>query len=105
MTEQEARDDRGELSEFLFTIYDHGTSPNALREADAILAWMTERGYGKRPEPAWEYRVINPGEGYEGLECTYEAVLREANQVGDFIERRTIAVPAGPWTPIGEGTL
>lgn len=35
----ESDDDiRGRLSELLFTIYDHGTQPNALREADAILA-------------------------------------------------------------------
>ena len=38
-TEDESRE---ELSELLFTIYDHGTLPNALREADAILAssWL-----------------------------------------------------------------
>lgn len=30
------------LSEFLFTIYDHGTSPNALAEADAILHFLLE---------------------------------------------------------------
>lgn len=35
----ESDDDiRGRLSELLFTIYDHGTQPNALREADAIIA-------------------------------------------------------------------
>ena len=35
--------DRGDLSNFLFTIYDHGTNPNALAEADAILAFL-DRG-------------------------------------------------------------
>lgn len=30
-----------QLSEFLFTIYDHGTKPNALAEAGAILAFMS----------------------------------------------------------------
>lgn len=35
-------DDRSALSELLMSIYDHGTLPNALREADAILTsdWL-----------------------------------------------------------------
>lgn len=33
---------REALSEFLFTVYDHGTSPNALVEADAIIEFLEE---------------------------------------------------------------
>ena len=36
-------DERRALSEFLFTVYDHGTQPNALREADAILSFLASR--------------------------------------------------------------
>jgi hypothetical protein len=36
--------DRGELSNFLFTIFDMGTQPNALAEADAILEFLAIRG-------------------------------------------------------------
>lgn len=35
-------DRRNALSEFLFTIYEHGTKPNALAEADAILAFLRD---------------------------------------------------------------
>lgn len=43
--------EREALSEHLFSLYDHGTSPNALREADSILEFLAARGYRKRPEP------------------------------------------------------
>lgn len=33
---------REALSEFLFLIYDHGTNPNALVEADAIIEFLDE---------------------------------------------------------------
>ena len=45
-------DDREMLSDFLFTVYDHGTLPNALREADAILDFLQSRGFSRRGTPA-----------------------------------------------------
>lgn len=42
------------LSEFLFTIYDHGTDPNALAEADAILYFLLEESK----------EMLNYAEGY-----------------------------------------
>lgn len=41
---------RGALSEFLFTIYEHGTKPNALAEADAILAFLRDYDPSEEPE-------------------------------------------------------
>ena len=41
-------EDREALSDFLFSIYDHGTQPSALREADAILTFLAARS----PQPA-----------------------------------------------------
>lgn len=41
-----ADDVREALAEFLFTIYEHGTQPNALREADSILAAFEVRPRG-----------------------------------------------------------
>ena len=38
-----------DLSTFLFTVYDHGTAPNAKREADAILAFLAGRGFHRTP--------------------------------------------------------
>lgn len=50
-------DEREALSEFLFTVYEHGSQPNALREADAILSFLRSR-HGAPAEPA----VTFPGE-------------------------------------------
>lgn len=36
-------DEREALSNFLFTVYEHGSQPNALREADAILSFLASR--------------------------------------------------------------
>lgn len=36
-------DERGDLSNFLFSIFNMGTLPNALREADAILGFLAAR--------------------------------------------------------------
>ena len=33
-------DEREALSNFLFSVYEHGSQPNALREADAILSFL-----------------------------------------------------------------
>lgn len=41
--------DREALSEFLFTVYEHGTQPNALREADAILSFLASRRPAQAP--------------------------------------------------------
>lgn len=35
-----ADDEREALSNFLFSVYEHGSQPNALREADAILSFL-----------------------------------------------------------------
>jgi len=45
-------DEREALSEFLFTIYEHGSQPNALREAEAILAFLRTRRSEVVPEPS-----------------------------------------------------
>lgn len=46
MTGHEARDDdREALSKLLLSLYDHGTSPNALREAEAVLSFLVGRGW------------------------------------------------------------
>ena len=45
-----ADEDREALSDFLFTVYDHGTQPNALREADAILTFLAARS--SQPAPS-----------------------------------------------------
>lgn len=39
------------LSAFLFTIYDHGTSPNALGEAQAILDFLDKLDNRPCPPP------------------------------------------------------
>lgn len=44
-------DEREALSEFLFTVYEHGDAPNALREADAILSFLADL---RRLEPQTE---------------------------------------------------
>ena len=36
-------DEREALSNFLFSVYEHGSQPNALREADAILSFLASR--------------------------------------------------------------
>ena len=33
-------EEREALSNFLFSVYEHGSQPNALREADAILSFL-----------------------------------------------------------------
>lgn len=50
-----AGDEREALSEFLFTVYEHGSQPNALREADAILSFLRSRR-GAPAEPAVDRR-------------------------------------------------
>lgn len=37
---QAPTDEREALSNFLFSVYEHGSQPNALREADAILSFL-----------------------------------------------------------------
>ena len=36
-------EEREALSNFLFSVYEHGSQPNALREADAILSFLASR--------------------------------------------------------------
>lgn len=36
-------DEREALGNFLFSVYEHGSQPNALREADAILSFLASR--------------------------------------------------------------
>lgn len=47
-------DEREALSEFLFTVYEHGTQPNALKEADAILTFLAGLRRSEVPEPSVE---------------------------------------------------
>lgn len=44
-------DERAALADALFQVYAHGTSPNAFREADALIALMAEQGFGFRRPP------------------------------------------------------
>lgn len=51
MTGRNTQDDEREaLSGHLLNLYDHGTSPNALREADSILAFLASRRYPKQEQ-------------------------------------------------------
>ncbi len=45
-----------DLSSFLFSVYDHGTAPNAKGEADAILAFLASKGF-RRIDPTDEALV------------------------------------------------
>lgn len=83
------------------------SDPEELRRADEAMkqgaidllrANLTAAFEGYEVEG--EYRVANDDEGYEGGADTLEAVKAEANQPGDRIQRRTKAVPAGPWEDV-----
>lgn len=54
-----ADDEREALSEFLFTVYDHGTQPNALREADAILSFLRHRTAQGEPSDAQVFAALS----------------------------------------------
>lgn len=62
--------DRERLAELLMQVYDHGAQPNALSEADAILAgdWLAERDR-QVAEKAWDagYRD-SPAERDSGID-------------------------------------
>lgn len=80
MTGQEARE---ELSNHLFSLYDHGTSPNALREADSILDFLDARGYRKCPDP--QVKSTSEAEFEAELEIGVgRAIHRTYDNEGDY---------------------
>lgn len=120
MTGHEARDDdREALSKLLLSLYDHGTSPNALREAEAVLSFLVGRGWvspagapaeggnpiadpdptgeyprGWHPAEEWEYRAVGAlGEPVSGTHGSYESAFGEAEEneasVAGFERRST----------------
>jgi len=75
--------EREALSEFLFTVYDHGTNPNALREADAILAFLASRRSVTMKPSAEDIRLASLAAVRKGARSDAEAVrnYREAERV------------------------
>lgn len=80
---EEAVDARGALSNFLFTIYEHGTNPNALREADSILEFLAGIGLGAHRPTDDDIRLATLAAVKPGARSDAEAVrnYREAERV------------------------
>ena len=59
-------EEREALSNFLFSVYEHGSQPNALREADAILSFLASiRPAQTEPTDAQVLAALNTLGGFE----------------------------------------
>lgn len=74
----------------------------AAHDAEKRSEWEAEQG---AEEPEWEYRVSGDGGFRTSASSLHHAMKCRVG--GDRIEKRTKAVPAGPWVPVeqeGEST-
>lgn len=93
--------DRDALAIALFDVYDHGTQPNAYREADAVIAHLSAVPLAGEEE--WEYGVFDPR--YNEVDpCGSGPVPKRSDftginwdETGEYIVRRRIA---GPWQEV-----
>lgn len=87
------------------------------REANRIVGWLEENGYGKQQEPEWEYGAthVDPDHpvsirdtlpGAQEAQEFYNQIIsgRSAASGKTYpasnVYRRAKAVPAGPWEPV-----
>ena len=80
-------DEREALSNFLFSVYEHGSQPNALREADAILSFLASRRPAQTEPTDAQIEVIA-----DSIESFFEEHVHMARRLYPDVWKRDLAL-------------